>query len=113
MLPEWRLMATHEAEEGRCAKCGGEREVLVDGVLCEDCHGEVWQEYETQITRFGLFRPKDGGEMEGTLVAVGVATSDRAILAWLGGPPSGEVYNSLEEVMQVYEQRENLALVFH
>lgn len=100
------------ANDGECAKCGRAGVVLLDGVLCERCHGEVWASYEDTITRFGLFRPSNGDEVEGTLVAVGVATQDRAIMAWLVGPTSGEVYNSMDEVQQVYEQRENLRIVY-
>ena len=99
-------------DSGECARCGREGIVLLDGTLCERCHPEVWADYEDQISRFGLLRIHDGDSLEGELVAVGISLSDRAIVAWLHGPPSAEVYQNIEGVQQVYEQRDNLTLVY-
>lgn len=100
------------ASDGDCIKCEREGVVLLDGHLCERCHGEVWGEYEDSIDRFGLYHPDADDAIDGGLVAVGVAVQDRAILAWLGGPPSAEVYTSVEGFTSVYEQRENLAIIW-
>lgn len=100
-------------ERGRCQRCGNTDVLLLDGVLCEDCHPELWANYEDESTRFGLLRVANGGELNGTLVAVGIATDDRAMLAWLHGPRSAEVYHGLEAVQSVYAKRENLTLVYH
>ncbi len=100
------------SDDGECARCGRGGIVLLDGVLCERCHPEVWASYEDSITRFGLLRQHDGGDLEGELVAAGVATDDRCILAWLHGPRSGEVYDDIEGMQAVYQDRENLAIVY-
>ena len=100
------------SDPGECARCGRDGIVLLDGVLCERCHPEVWASYEDTITRFGLLRQHDGGELEGELVAAGIASTDRAVLAWLHGPTSAEVYASLDEVQSVYQDRENLRIVY-
>lgn len=108
-----RPMGGGISERGECLRCGNTEVVLVDGTLCESCHPELWSSYEDQTTRFGLLRVKDGQEFDGTLVAVGVSTDDRAMLAWLHGPRSAEVYHGIEDVQAVYEDRENLTLVYH
>lgn len=100
-------------DSGECKRCGNTEVVLLDGTLCEQCHPELWGEFEDEATRFGLLRVKNGDEYDGTLVAAGIATSDRAMLAWLHGPKSAEVYHDLDEVAQVYEDREHLVLVYY
>ena len=99
------------ASDGGCARCEREGIVLLDGVLCERCHGKVWASYEDSITRFGLYRVSEG-EDGGGLVAAGVADGDRAILAWLDGPTSAEVYDGLEGFQRTYQARENLRITY-
>jgi hypothetical protein len=106
--------------QGTCVRCGEEGELL-DGTLCDECHTHVCATYEEQVTRFGLYYTGDDGAEErdnveeglaGGLVAVGVTYRDDAVLAWLVGPPSAEVYQGIEDVMQVYQNRQNLAFVW-
>jgi len=98
--------------DGACIKCEREGVVLLDGHLCERCHGEVWAEYEDSVQRFGLYSPDAEGGIDGGLVAVGIAYGDNVVLAWLSGPPSAEVYRSIEGFTSVYQERENLATIW-
>lgn len=112
MAPTRRVMDGGLERDGDCLRCERSGIVLLDGHLCEQCHGEVWSEYEDAIERFGLYHPNAEDAIDGGLVGAGVTYDGTTVLAWLSGPASAEVYTSVEDFLEVYRQRENLVVIW-